>query len=113
MTNVMSTHSPHIKGDVITYNPSLDATASLLFAQISPKASLKATIEDLSESGFVLPCATDEALALYDQFITDERGARAITARGIVQLLTLPVRLNTQQVIRHILPEVSLLDNQC
>lgn len=90
------------------YMRSLDATASLLFAQVNPKENLKATMDDLIECGYNAPYTTSDE-ALYTRMISDETGMKAITARALVQLLAVPFRLNSQQAIQHILPEVTSL----
>jgi hypothetical protein len=101
---------------------SLDATASLLLAQVSTPDSFKATIDDLVEAGWTLAPATSatgstaipvnpsmQSLS-YRDIIQDERGMKALSAKAFIQLLQFPVRLTSPEAIQHLVPELLYFD---
>lgn len=101
---------------------SLDATASLLLAQVSTPVSFKATVDDLLEAGWTLAPATtatgSTAIPVnpsmqsltYIDIIQDERGMKAIAAKAFVQLLQVPVRLNSVEAVQYLVPELLYYD---
>lgn len=95
---------------------SLDATASLLFAQIQPEDNLQATVRDLveagacAETGFTVADIVASASAPAPPSLNGVQAAApkslvdGVVARALLSLLQLPVRLDTPEAARF-LPE--------